>query len=144
MAYSLGIDIGSVNAKLALINHDDRVVLLDSEKVTSSARAALASLIARLAEKHRLPDIHTVAASGSTATIVPEELDWSEYSSSLSIASGILHYHPEAKTIVQIGGQSSFVMELQDGLKKPWRLASNPLCAAGTGMFLEQQAYRLG
>ncbi|MHA2433738.1 MAG: hypothetical protein ACXADO_10965, partial [Candidatus Thorarchaeota archaeon] len=100
MAYSLGIDIGSVNAKLALINHDDRVVLLDSEKVTSSARAAVVSLIARLAEKHRLPDIQTVGASGSTAAIVPEELDWSEYSSSLSIASGILHYHPEAKTIV--------------------------------------------
>jgi predicted CoA-substrate-specific enzyme activase len=33
---------------------------------------------------------------------------------------------------------------LEDGLKKPWKIASNSLCAAGTGRFLEQQAYRLG
>ena len=144
MAYSLGIDIGSVNAKLALIDNDDRVALLDSEKVTSSAKAAVASLIARLANGFSLGEIHTVAISGSAVAVVPEELGWPEYSSSLSIASGILHYHPEAKTIMQIGGQSSFVMELEDGLRKPWRVASNPLCAAGTGMFLEQQAYRLG
>ncbi len=145
MAYSLGIDIGSVNAQLALVDSsDDRVTLLDSEKVTSSARAAIASLISRLADRFPLEDIQSAAVSGSTGAAVPPELSWTEYSSSLAIASGILHYHPDAKTIVQIGGQSSFVMELEDGLKKPWRVSSNPLCAAGTGMFLEQQAYRLG
>ena len=48
------------------------------------------------------------------------------------------------ESIIQIGGQSSQVIELEDGLKKPWKTASNPLCAAGTGRFLEQQSYRLG
>ncbi len=62
----------------------------------------------------------------------------------MSIASGLLHHCPDARTIIQIGGQSSFVIGLEDGLKKPWKVASNPLCAAGTGRFLEQQAYRLG
>ncbi|MCX5992170.1 MAG: acyl-CoA dehydratase activase [Chloroflexi bacterium] len=144
MTHSLGIDIGSVNVKLALIDRDDRVVLLDSEKVTSSSQAAVALLIARLARKFNIQEINTAALSGSAVTMVSNKLNWSEYSSSLSIASGLLHFHPEAKTIIQIGGQSSFVMELEDGLRKPWRVASNPLCAAGTGMFLGQQAYRLG
>lgn len=144
MTHSLGIDIGSVNVKLALIDRDDRVLLLDSEKVTSSSQAAVALLIARLARKFNLQEINAAALSGSAVTMVSNKLNWSEYSSSLSIASGLLHFHPEAKTILQIGGQSSFVMELEDGLRKPWRVASNPLCAAGTGMFLEQQAYRLG
>src|SRR4030066_1451529 len=129
MAYSLGIDIGSVNAKLALIDNDDRVALLDSEKVTSSAKAAVASLIARLANGFSLGDIHTVAISGSTVAVVSEGLAWPEYSSSLSIASGILHYHPEAKTIMQIGGESSFVMEMGGGARKPWRGGPKPLCA---------------
>jgi len=71
-------------------------------------------------------------------------LGWTEYSSSLSIASGLLQSYPEAKTIIQIGGQSTLVVTLEDGLKKPWKISSNPLCAAGTGRFLEQQAYRLG
>ncbi|MQY73207.1 MAG: hypothetical protein GH142_06010, partial [Dehalococcoidia bacterium] len=76
--------------------------------------------------------------------IIPKELNWAEYSSSLSIASGLLHHHPDAKTIIQIGGQTSLVIELEDRLRKPWKVASNPLCAAGTGRFIEQQAYRLG
>ncbi|HHE41430.1 MAG TPA: hypothetical protein ENL12_02145, partial [Dehalococcoidia bacterium] len=38
----------------------------------------------------------------------------------------------------------SLIIELEDGLRRPWKVESNPLCAAGTGRFLEQQAYRLG
>jgi sugar (pentulose or hexulose) kinase len=48
MSYFLGVDIGSVNAKLALIGEDGRVVQFDTEKVISSPRAAVSSLIARL------------------------------------------------------------------------------------------------
>ena len=144
MAYSLGIDIGSVNAKLALIGNADNILFLDSEKVTSTSSSAVAALLDRLAQHMDPEKIDTAAVSGSASSIVPKELNWSEYSSSLSIASGLLHYYPQAKTIIQIGGQSSFVVELEDGLSKPWRVSSNPLCAAGTGMFLEQQAYRLG
>jgi predicted CoA-substrate-specific enzyme activase len=144
MTYSLGIDIGSVNVKLALIDQENKIVRLDTEKVTTSSQAAVASLIGRLGQQFPLQEIGCAAVSGSATAVVPRELNWSEYSSSLSIASGVLHFHPDAKTIIQIGGQSSFVVELVDGLRKPWRVASNPLCAAGTGMFLDQQAYRLG
>ncbi len=48
MGYYLGVDIGSVNAKLALIDEKGKVVQFDTEKVTSSPRAAVNSLIARL------------------------------------------------------------------------------------------------
>ncbi len=133
-----------INVKLALIDQENKIVRLDTEKVTTSSQAAVASLIRRLGQQSPLEQIGCAAVSGSATAVVPNHLNWSEYSSTLSIASGVLHFHPDAKTILQIGGQSSFVVELVDGLRKPWRVASNPLCAAGTGMFLEQQAYRLG
>jgi len=60
------------------------------------------------------------------------------------LAAGVLDAHPEARTIVQVGGQSSLVVRLEDGLRRPWQVNTNPLCAAGTGRFLEQQAGRLG
>jgi predicted CoA-substrate-specific enzyme activase len=144
MSCSLGIDIGSVNAKLALVDRDGALAQLDVEKIASSPRIAVASLLARLGRQFDLQDISTAAVSGSGRNVIPKELNWADYSSSLSIAAGLLHFHPEAKTIIQIGGQSSFVIALEDGLRKPWKVASNPLCAAGTGRFLEQQAYRLG
>jgi len=144
MGNFLGVDIGSVNAKLALIGEDCGILKLDVEKVTSSPNAAVASLISRLGQRFNLEEIDTAGVSGSGRGVIHQELNWSVYSSSLAIASGLLHSHPEAKTIIQIGGQSSLIIELEDGLRKPWKVASNPLCAAGTGRFLEQQAYRLG
>ncbi|MGD9115825.1 MAG: acyl-CoA dehydratase activase [Dehalococcoidia bacterium] len=141
MAYSLGLDIGSVNVKLCLIDEADRVVKFDIEKITSNARSAVNALLGRLDD---LSQITAAGVSGSGKSVIPKKLNWGEYSSSLAIASGLLNIHPETKTIIQIGGQSSFVIGLEDGLTKPWKVASNPLCAAGTGRFVEQQAYRLG
>ncbi len=142
--YFLGLDIGSVNAKLALITEDYRLAQFDAERVTTGHKAAVRALLYRLAERIALSEITSAGVSGTSKGVIPKELGWSAYSSPLAIASGLLRSHPEAKTIIQIGGQSSLVIELEDGLRKPWKVASNPLCAAGTGRFLEQQAYRLG
>jgi len=144
MFYLLGIDIGSVNAKLSLLNEAGDILRLDMEKVTSSPTTALNSLISRLAQDFDLKQVASAGVSGSGKTVIPKEFGWAEYGSPLSTAAGLLNYHPDAMSIIQIGGQSSVVMEMEDGLKKPWKLASNPLCAAGTGRFMEQQAYRLG
>ncbi len=144
MGYYLGVDIGSVNAKLALIDEKDGVVEFDTEKVISSPRAAVSTLIARLVERFNPKEIIAAGVSGSGRAVISKELGWTEYSSSLAIASGLLSRYREVKTIIQIGGQSTLVIELEDGLKKPWKVESNPLCAAGTGRFLEQQAYRIG
>ncbi|MDP6825285.1 MAG: BadF/BadG/BcrA/BcrD ATPase family protein, partial [Dehalococcoidales bacterium] len=144
MSYSLGVDIGSVSAKLALIGGSGRTFRLDTEKITVNPRTAVNALLERLGGEFDPGEIAGVGVSGSGKTVIPEELNWTEYSSSLAIASGLLHRHPDARTIIQIGGQSSLVIGLEDGLRKPWQVISNSLCAAGTGRFLEQQAYRLG
>ena len=119
MKYFLSIDIGSVNAKLALIDDNCDPAVLDTEKITASPQAAVASLISRLSKKFNLEQIAAAGVSGSGKSVIPRELNWSEYSSSLSIASGLLHSHPDAKTIIQIGGQTSLVIGLEDGLRKP-------------------------
>ncbi len=144
MSYFLGVDIGSVSAKLALTDSAGSVLHLDTQKITHSPRSAVISLLKRLSEKFDLKLVAAAGVSGSGKSVIPRELEWIEHSSPLAIAAGLLHFHPDAGTIIQIGGQSSLVIELEDGLKKPWRVTTNPLCAAGTGRFLEQQAYRLG
>ena len=144
MKYSLGIDVGSVNAKLCLVDDSSQIVRLDSVKITTNPKAAINTLLSRLGDAVPLARISSAGVSGSGRGIIPGEFNWAEYSSSLAISSGLLHLYPEVKTIVQIGGQTSMVIVLEDGLKKPWKVSSNPLCAAGTGRFLEQQAYRLG
>lgn len=51
-------------------------------------------------------------------------------------AKGILHLHPEAQTIIDIGGQDSKLIRLDDtGSVRDFVM--NDRCAAGTGRFLE-------
>ena len=144
MGYSLGLDIGSVNVKLSLIDESDNILFFDSKRITVNARETINSLLNKLKQKVSFEQIESVGLSGSGKTVVPREYHWPEYSSSLAIATGLLKNYADARTIIQIGGHSSLVIGLEEGLKKPWKVASNSLCAAGTGLFLEQQAYRLG
>lgn len=51
-------------------------------------------------------------------------------------AKGILHLHPEVKTIIDIGGQDSKLIRLDDG-GSVRDFVMNDRCAAGTGRFLE-------
>jgi predicted CoA-substrate-specific enzyme activase len=48
---------------------------------------------------------------------------------------------PDVQTILEIGGQDSKLILLDDGIVIDFSM--NSVCAAGTGSFLDQQAYRL-
>jgi len=58
-------------------------------------------------------------------------------------ACGVHHLVPDARTIIEIGGQDSKVIQLEDG-GRVRDFSMNDRCAAGTGRFLEVVASRLG
>ena len=58
-------------------------------------------------------------------------------------ARGVRHLIPEARTIIDIGGQDSKLIRL-DGNGSVRDFAMNDRCAAGTGCFLEVVARKLG
>jgi (R)-2-hydroxyacyl-CoA dehydratese activating ATPase len=57
-------------------------------------------------------------------------------------ARGVHHLAHEARTVIEIGGQDSKVIALEDG-GRVRDFAMNDRCAAGTGRFLEMVATRL-
>ena len=140
----LGLDIGSVNARCAVVDARGKVVYLDGERIYRDAATAVASLVERLPSSLRAAHIAGAGVVGSGRQIYQGQRGWQIYSSPYAAITGLLRDHPQAKTIIEIGGQSALVIGLVDGLERPWRVARSPLCAAGTGRFLEQQASRLG
>jgi predicted CoA-substrate-specific enzyme activase len=58
-------------------------------------------------------------------------------------ARGVAHLLPETRTIIEIGGQDSKVINV-DGSGRVRDFSMNDRCAAGTGRFLEMVAARLG
>ena len=62
-------------------------------------------------------------------------------------STSVSKYYPEVRTIIEMGGEDSkliFMDELDDNASRLSDFELNTLCAAGTGSFLDQQAKRIG
>ena len=57
-------------------------------------------------------------------------------------AKGVVKFVPNVRTVIEIGGQDSKIIILENGVVTDF--AMNLVCSAGTGAFLEAQAFRLG
>ncbi len=140
----LGLDIGAVNIRAAVLDHLSRIVYLDSERIFKGPATAVAALVERLQQHVSTERLAGAGVCGSGRHIYDDQPGWQVFTSPYAAIAGVLWDQSEPKTIIAIGGQSSLVIGLERGMEKPWRVARSPLCAAGTGRFLEQQASRLG
>ena len=143
MEYYLGIDVGSVTTKMAVLDGGDnlaaRIYMPTQGKPIEQVQHGLTAI------REMLPDdaeICGVATTGSArylaGVIVNADLVKNEITSH---ATAALRYMPEVSTIIEIGGQDSKIILVRDGVVTDFGM--NTVCAAGTGSFLDHQALRL-
>jgi predicted CoA-substrate-specific enzyme activase len=138
--YFAGIDIGSTMTK---------VVIMDSEIITSNIgptgpeqRRLANKVMEKALQAVDLPfkDITYVVATGYGRINVPfADKQITEISCH---AKGVGHFFPDARTIIEVGGQDCKGIKINRG--KPIDFVMNDKCAAGTGRFLEIIADALG
>ena len=139
MKNSLGIDVGSVSIKFALINEDEKLIdsiYLRNHGLIETVQEGLKKII----KNH---DISSVGVTGSgrkfVGMFVGADLVKTEV---LAHTVGTLKYYPDVKTLMDIGGEDSKLMTLNNGVLEDFKL--NSICSAGTGSFLESIAGRMG
>ncbi|MFC1954430.1 acyl-CoA dehydratase activase [Chloroflexota bacterium] len=143
MEVYLGIDVGSVTTKLAVINENDELVahvyLPTRGQPIEMVQQGLAQVKKQLSGD---ADICGVATTGSArylaGVIVNADLVKNEITSH---ATAALFYYPQVQTVIEIGGQDSKIIIIRDGVVTDFGM--NTICAAGTGSFLDHQALRL-
>ncbi len=138
----LGVDIGSISTKAVVINRKYEILsscyIETKGNPIQAVEEALSSLT--IPSGYELCGIGT---TGSARKLIGLLLDASIIKNEITAhAIGTLTFHPEVKTILEIGGQDSKVILLQNHMIRDY--AMNTLCAAGTGSFLSSQAKRLG
>jgi predicted CoA-substrate-specific enzyme activase len=139
----LGIDVGSVTTKFAVLDSNDALVchlyLTTQGKPIEMVQQGLKEIEKQLPKD---VDIRGVATTGSArylaGVIVGADLVKNEITSH---AVGALHYFPQGQTVIEIGGQDSKIIIIRDGIVTDFGM--NTVCAAGTGSFLDHQALRL-
>lgn len=141
----LGVDIGSISTKAAVINTPGD--LLASEYLWTegdpigATRRVMRSIEQQVRGKGI--EIEGTATTGSAQRLVGRVLDATLVKNEITChAVGTLHCRPDVQTIFEIGGQDSKMIILRDGIVVDY--AMNTLCAAGTGAFLSAQARRMG
>ncbi|MBW6514465.1 MAG: 2-hydroxyglutaryl-CoA dehydratase [Candidatus Syntrophosphaera sp.] len=138
---TLGIDIGSRNTKIVIFDPGQQKILFSGWSGTDVN--PLVSLQRLLDEALRQTGSSSFAATGCTGYGRKLYQQPARIVSEISChAAGVLFSHPEAKTIIDIGGQDSKIITLgEDGRVRDFVM--NDKCAAGTGRFLEMTALRL-
>lgn len=139
----LGIDIGSVTVKLALLTGEEEPVAHKYLRIQGKPIVALQQGLREIRRQLRSDsEIGGVGVTGSArnlaGAIVGADVVKNEITAQ---AVGALRYVPHAHTIIEIGGQDSKFIVIRDGMVIDF--AMNTVCAAGTGSFLDQQASRL-
>jgi predicted CoA-substrate-specific enzyme activase len=140
----LGIDVGSVSTKFAIIDEDKDVVTslyirTEGDPILAVKRG-LREIGFRLLNKGEIKGVVTTgSARYLVGILVNADMVKNEI---ICHALGTLNFIPEAKTIIDIGGQDSKIIIIRDGI--PVDFSMNTICAAGTGSFLDHQATRLG
>lgn len=140
----LGIDVGSVSTNLVVMDESERVIASvyrrTQGKPIESVQKGLVQIRKLIDES---VEILSVGTTGSgrylSGVIVGADVVRNEITAHAVAASLV---EPDVKTVVEIGGQDSKIIILEDAI--PIDFAMNTVCAAGTGSFLDHQSSRLG
>lgn len=144
MSEFLGVDVGSISTNLALINEEGELLNEVYLRTQGQPIEAIKEGIEGMRQSISLNSINVrgVGTTGSgrvlAGTIVGADIVKNEITSQ---AVATLQINPQVRTIFEIGGQDSKIIILQNGIVVDFGM--NTICAAGTGSFLDQQAYRL-
>lgn len=139
----LGIDVGSVTTKLALIDDKDELItslyLPTQGAPIETVQAGLNRIKQELSKNIEIAGVATTGSARYLAgVIVGADLVKNEITSH---AVATLHLLPQVQTIIEIGGQDSKIIIVRDEIVTDFGM--NTVCAAGTGSFLDHQAQRL-
>lgn len=130
----VGIDIGSVSLKRAEFHNG---VLVKTSYTKHHGRPY--ELLLSLLKQDNCID--RLVVTGSSARNLDKILGAVYINEVEATTSGVLSMHPNIRSIIEIGGEDSKLINLKNGSIEDF--ASNTICAAGTGIFLDQQARRL-
>ncbi|MCP4536680.1 MAG: ATPase [Chloroflexi bacterium] len=145
-----GIDVGTTTTKAVIIDDDGNILgRFVRRSGTHLAAAATAAFEEAMAQAQVDRDtVQAIVATGYGRKNVPfDKLMTKTFAHDTKTeigchGLGCYHYFPQAITVVDIGGQDNKIIKL-DAQGKRVGFKMNRKCAAGTGAFLEEMAYKL-
>ncbi len=143
--YYVGLDVGSGTAKVAVVSQGREVIFQDYRRTHGQPVETAEGLLEEV-ERRFGSTLEGLTCTGTAGKFISQILSVAFVNEVMAHARAVEYFHPEAKTIIDIGGEDSKLVFIshEGGHFRIQDFALNTMCAAGTGAFLEQQAARLG
>lgn len=143
----LGLDLGSVSTKFVLINEKNEILywkyFRTEGRPIEAIKKGLKELKNFVENCNSKAEISGVGTTGSARYLAGVVLGADLIKNEITAhAKGVFHFLPDVKTVIEIGGQDSKIIILENGVAVDF--AMNLICSAGTGAFLDAQSFRLG
>jgi predicted CoA-substrate-specific enzyme activase len=143
MKVYLGVDVGSVTTKFAVLDQNDGLIADLYIRTLGRPVQIVQEGLEHLAQQLSTGvEVTSVGVTGSarrlTGIVVGADVVKNEITAHAVAAASVV---PDLHTVLEIGGQDCKLILLDDAIVTDF--AMNSVCAAGTGSFLDQQAYRL-
>jgi predicted CoA-substrate-specific enzyme activase len=135
----IGVDIGALFIKVVRLSSTGAVLYSAYFQHKGDPAKAFEEVLLNL----RIKDGEAVGVTGSAARLIAATLGVSYLDITRCQIEAVRHLLPEATLIMDIGGGSATLIQL-DSHGQFQGYATNSSCAAGTGSFLDEQASRLG
>jgi predicted CoA-substrate-specific enzyme activase len=138
----MGVDVGSVSTDVVLV--DENINLIESLYLRTKGKPinAIQEGFKFLQKKYSSKQVKAVGTTGSGRHICSFLIGADVIKNEITAhAVAALNSNNKVKTIIEIGGQDSKIITLNNGIVTDF--AMNTVCAAGTGSFLDRQAERL-
>ncbi len=147
---ALGVDIGSVSTKAALVTQVEgevRILASYYRRTDGDPLAAVRDTVGRIQKQVEEAGLQigeiVAGTTGSGRYLTGDYLGADVIKNEITTqAQGARAFMPEVESILEIGGQDSKYIRLDGDVIVDFEM--NKACAAGTGAFLEKQAARLG
>lgn len=146
--YYVGIDVGSVSVKLAVLDGAGAIVADRYVRHKGHPLSAVADLMREIFAGVPPVSIHAIAVTGSGGKLLASITGAAFVNEIIAQSRATARLCPGAKTIIEMGGEDSKLIIMHregahgSGIIEDFSM--NTICAAGTGSFLDQQATRLG
>lgn len=133
-SYFIGVDSGSTSTKLVVIDRLRNVLLQEISKTGADPKESAKKLLIQAVQNLKINSEKAfIVATGYGRDAV--DFAHERVTEITCHAVGVRHLYSNVETVIDIGGQDSKVIRLEDG--KVVDFIMNDKCAAGTGRFLE-------
>jgi predicted CoA-substrate-specific enzyme activase len=143
----LGFDLGSISINTVVLDSEKNIIDNRYDQCHGKPFELFRSILTDIQIKYANSDFGIIGLTGTGGELASKLIGGNYINEIVAQSTSVSKLYPEAKTIIEMGGEDSkliFMEAVDDQSSRLSEFELNTLCAAGTGSFLDQQAKRIG